>query len=341
MIVFDRIIASLQHTGGASVLFNELASRMYRDDVRYEEYGYKATEVTRPHFRLLPKRLAERYRRFPTSVLAGNASVAVFHSTCYRVPDRRVRATVTTVHDFTYEHVIGGLKRLVHSAQKNDAIRRSDLLVCVSHNTRADLLNFVPDVDPRKIVVVHNGVSDRFHPVHEPADRPYVLYVGQRVSYKNFQSLVVALAAMPDLQLRCVGGGSFTEAEQRVLSRLLPGRFLHLGYVDEVSLNRAYAQAFCFAYPSLYEGFGIPILESMRAGCPVVAVNNSSIPEVSGGAATLAEDGSPEALRVAIQALFVSEYRNKVINAGFRHSAGFGWERHYNEMMAAYNKVMQ
>lgn len=340
MIVFDRIIASLQHTGGASVLFNELASRMYRDDVRYEEYGYKATEVTRPHFRLLPKRLAERYRRFPTSELAGNASAAVFHSTCYRVPDRRVRATVTTVHDFTYERVIGGLKRLVHSAQKNDAIRRSDLLVCVSHNTRADLLNFVPDVDPRKIVVVHNGVSDRFHPVNEPADRPYVLYVGQRVSYKNFQSLVVALAAMPDLQLRCVGGGSFTEAEQRVLSRLLPGRFLHLGYVDEVSLNRAYAQAFCFAYPSLYEGFGIPILESMRAGCPVVAVNNSSIPEVSGGAATLAEDGSPEALRVAIQALFVSDYRNKVINAGLRHSAGFGWERHYNEMMAAYNKVM-
>ncbi|MBC2769845.1 glycosyltransferase family 4 protein [Pusillimonas minor] len=339
VVVFDRIIRSIQRTGGASVLFNELSSRLNRDGIDYREFGYEPSELLRPFYVEGRKRYLERYRNamVPPSILS--EGTGIFHSTCYRLPANGSYRVVTTVHDFTYELHIKGIKALVHSWQKYRAVRGSDHIICVSENTKRDLLSYLPDVDESKITVVYNGASDIFRPLANASQKPYVLFVGQRKGYKNFTSLVSAMSKFRKLELVCAGGGDFADHELALLRHHLQGRFRHAGYVTDSDLNRLYCEAFCLVYPSLYEGFGIPIIESMRAGCPVVAVNTSSIPEVAGDAALLVEDGESATLAMALDKLHDKNYRENLIDKGLVQGSLFSWERCFQETLKIYNRV--
>lgn len=337
MIVFDKIITTLQNTGGASILFNELISRLHRDSEAFQEYGYQEKEENRPNYIKIKKRALERYRDFPTKILS---SGDIFHSTCYRIPDTKGRLkTVTTVHDFTYEEVIGGLPRAVHSWQKNRAIHASDSIICVSNNTRLDLEKYLPSVRGKRIHVIHNGVADFYRPIADVKKLEYLLFVGQRGGYKNFQALIKAVQPMNEISIRCVGGGDFTKKEKEMLAASIPGRYSHLGYLSNEALNLAYNQALALVYPSVYEGFGIPVVEAMRAGCPVVAVNCSSIPEVAGNAAILCDSGDPSALREGIKNVLSNSVRTSLIERGILQAQRFSWERCYQETLKVYQSL--
>lgn len=342
-VQIDGIIYSLQRHGGITVYFNELLQRMKSGaagDCRIVVHEGSAVnaEFLPTGYETRPMRLAERYRRCPVS-----AQADLFHSSYYRLPDRRL-PVVTTVHDFIYERFASGPRKWLHSWQKFAAIRASQAVICISESTRRDLLQFLPDIRPERLHVVHNGVSSAFHPLVPGAVsmgtvRPYVLFVGARNGYKNFIPLVQAMVVLRDLDLVCIGGGALTSQESELVQRQLGGRFVHHMGVSDAQLNQFYNNAFCLAYPSAYEGFGIPVLEAMRAGCPVVAMNSSSIPEVAGDAAQLLPDASPEALREAINRLNQSGYREHYRQLGLQRAALFSWDRTFAETCKVYAAV--
>lgn len=340
MLIADGIIYSLQRHGGITVYFNELLQRMKAEaagDCRVVLHQGSAVnvELMPAGYETRPVRLAERYRRCPVP-----AQASLFHSSYYRLPDRRV-PVVTTVHDFIYERFASGPRKWLHSLQKFVAIRASHAVICISESTRSDLLRFLPDIRPERLHVVHNGVSNAFHPLSadampKGAARPYVLFVGARSGYKNFLPLVQAMSSLRDLDLVCIGGGALTPLESELVQRELGGRFAHHMGVSDSHLNQFYNGAFCLAYPSAYEGFGIPVLEAMRAGCPVVAMNSSSIPEVAGGAAQLLPEASPEALQAAISRLDQSGQREHYRQLGLQRATLFSWDRTFAETRKVY-----
>lgn len=340
MLIADGIIYSLQRHGGITVYFNELLQRMKAGaagDCRVVVHEGSAANVEflPAGYETRPMRLAERYKRCPLP-----AQASLFHSSYYRLPDRRV-PVVTTVHDFIYERFASGPRKWLHGWQKFAAIRASQAVICISESTRRDLLQFLPDIRPERLHVVHNGVSSAFHPLTPDAlatgkARPYVLFVGARSGYKNFMPLVQAMAGLRDLDLLCIGGGALTPQESALVQRQLDRRFAHHMGVSDAQLNQFYNSAFCLAYPSAYEGFGIPVLEAMRAGCPVVAMNSSSIPEVAGDAAQLLPEASPDALRAAIDRLDQTGQREHFRKLGFQRASAFSWDRTFAETCMVY-----
>nr|QOS28243.1 D-inositol 3-phosphate glycosyltransferase [Vibrio parahaemolyticus] len=321
MVLFDPIIFELQGGGGITVYFKNILSRIN------ESYGDSLIlDVSR-------KRIFKRYRDCEVNVDKG-----VFHSSYYRLPKNRKIKVVTTVHDFTYEKYITGPKRWVHCWQKYRAIRNSDIVICVSNNTAKDLMSYCP-IDPDKIRVIHNGVSDSYHPLPmSKSPTKEVLFVGSRVGYKNFYLAIDTLAKLPGYSLSIVGGGALSEEEKTYLDSLIPGRYKWLGRLSDKELNLAYNRAHALLYPSSYEGFGIPVIEAMRAGCPVVAVNCSSIPEVAGDAAILIENADADLFTEAL--LKVSNTREELINAGLEQAAKFSWDKCFQETLQVYEELM-
>ncbi|WP_257255191.1 glycosyltransferase family 1 protein [Endozoicomonas sp. SESOKO3] len=262
----------------------------------------------------------------------------VFHSSYYRLPSASSLKVVTTVHDFTYEKFRNGPAKWVHSWQKNRAIQNSDLIICVSQNTANDLMKICP-VDHERIRVIYNGVSDAYKPLYfETKTNDSVLFIGARVGYKNFDIAVKAVSKVDDLKLRIVGGGVLSFKEQKLLEEQLPGRFTWLGRLSDEALNKEYNSAFALLYPSSYEGFGIPIVEAMKAGCPVIAVNVSSIPEVAGDAAVLVDHPKVDTLRIAL--IEVLNHRNQLKIAGYKQAKMFSWDRCFQETLSVYNELM-
>jgi mannosyltransferase len=323
MIVYDGIVFSLQRAGGITVLFRELFARLPR--ASYEIVGIESAAPAAvagfPYRYQVPRRL-ERYRRARIG-----PECTLFHSTYYRLPQRGRAKVVTTVLDYIYERLAPTSPRtLVHSLQKNAAVRGSDAVICISESTRRDLIEYTGAAMAGHAVVIPLAASPQFRPLPGTTVLPQVLFVGGRVLHKNFRQLVDAMQGLPDLELVCVGGGPFSDEEIAFLDRRLAGRYRAAGHLSIEDLNLEYNRSLCLAYPSRYEGFGIPVLEGMQAGCPVIAVNASSIPEVAGDAAILLERGEPDAIRAAIESLRAESNRRELIQRGFAQAARFSWD---------------
>jgi len=342
MIVFDGIIFSLQRTGGIGVYFKELLSRFGKLESQSELRVFDSVDIGPSQLQSMAirkskPRVLERYR--PCEV---PESGRLFHSSYYRLPSSPSIPLITTVHDFTYERFARGGRRWVHSWQKMAAIRSAHAIICISENTKQDLLKWAPNTQESRIFVVHNGVGHQFFPLArlQQSEVPYILFVGRRESYKNFTAAVAAVRSVPGLSLYCVGGGGFTSSELSFLARELPGRVRHWGDVSVERLNELYNAALCLLYPSSYEGFGIPILEAMSAGCPVIAVRASSIPEVAGNAAHLVDAPEPPLLAQAIEKLSNAGLRETLRRLGLQRAKGFSWNKTFNETKKIYEQVL-
>lgn len=337
----DGIIFSLQRHGGITVYFRELLEQVATAQmstnltldlpVVQDLSGLPA----RLHVERRKSRSFERYR--DCRVLDG---VTVFHSSYYRRPERRSVATVVTVHDFIYEHFRSGPQRWIHTTQKHSAIRQAQALICISEATRDDLVEYVGIRKDQAVYVIPNGVSPLFRPMEVgAASRPFVLFVGERKGYKNFRLALQALALLPGLELHCVGGGALRSAEFVGIEHSVRERVRHLGFVTDADLNLAYNQALCLLYPSRYEGFGIPVVEAMRAGCPVVCIECKAVSEVGGDALERADAEDPQALAEAVSRLLESAHRKLKVSAGLQRAGIYDWQRCHSQTLKVYRSL--
>jgi mannosyltransferase len=162
----------------------------------------------------------------------------------------------------------------------------------------------------------------------------YLLFVGRRDEYKNFWC-VPRLSGALNLHLVIAG---LTAVERARLDSELPGRYDVRPHVDDADLVDLYRDAFALAYPSRYEGFGLPVLEAMACGCPVVAFRASSIPEVAGNGALLLDEVTPDSLVAALHSIESGQSRESLVRRGIEQSRRFSWAHaaaHYDEVYAA------
>jgi glycosyltransferase involved in cell wall biosynthesis len=353
-VAYDHTIFTMQTHGGISRYFAELIPRVARahgiDVCLYmglyiNRYGLEGQRrafrafggFRRPNLRKthqLALRISDRlFARF-----ARKWEPRVYHATYYTELAPRLSACrVITVHDFIYER----LDRPVDSVLKRVA-KRPDGLICVSAHTKRDLLEIV-GVPERKVRVIHHGNSlHGVRPGPRAVEGPYILFVGTRYSYKNFVTLLRAYASSASVRrqfrLACFGGGPFTSAEMEEAARHgVADRLLYLGNGSDEALAGAYAHAAALVYPSQYEGFGLPLLEAMSQGCPVVSSNASSLPEVGGDAVAYFDPLEVDDLRSTLErVLSDGQFALALREAGRRREAMFNWDRCAAETAAFY-----
>ena len=351
-IIIDNIIFSLQKSGGISVVWKEHLSRLLAEPIISDlisiyEFNNAFDNIFRKELNLkkniihteIDKHLAIKRYLSPN---IKHTKDDIFHSSYYRY--LKGARNITTIHDFTYEYYVKGIKQEVHTWQKKQAVRNSDKIICISNNTRDDLLRFIPQIDSNKIEVIYNGVNEGFYQLKTPQKiigfpydtKEYILFVGDRKSpYKQFD-LAIKTAAFSKKPLAIVGR-SITAEEQIKLQGI---KYYVLTGVSTETLNILYNNAYCLLYPSLYEGFGIPVIEAQRAGCPVIAGANSSIIEVIGKGGIALEKLNVSNIVDSLKALESSAFRNDIIQEGLNNAQRFSWDKTYEQTLKVYKSLM-
>lgn len=341
-IILDGIIFSLQKYGGISVYFRELLSALAASDLEvqltldlpllqdFSSLDSSMNAVFRD------ARLFERFRSCRTEGQSG-----VFHSSYYRTPSSSgAYRSVVTVHDFIHERFHQNIKSLAHSMQKKRAIREAQAIICISESTKSDLIKFVGVRPGQEIYVVPNGVSENFRPISLERSKKFVLFVGERRSYKNFRLAAEALALLPDMELWCVGGHADTSTDIGGLADDIVRRIRFLGHVSEQHLNELYNQAWCLVYPSAYEGFGIPVAESMKAGCPVVCIDTPAVIETGGAALEVAAGPSGNEIAASVTRLLEPSYRQAKIDLGLEIATRYSWSLCHKKTIEIYHTLL-
>lgn len=358
-IVFDNIIFWLQRSGGGSVYWTELIKRFNKinsNDISFFDQVEPTNNIFRNQLELnnlrLEKKFKLRLRRYLPFTEKINQK-SIFHSSYFRISNSHNAINVTTIHDFTTEKFRKGLPRWVNLTQKKIAVEKAKGVICISENTKKDLLHFFPKTDPKKIKVIYNGVSDDFFLVDpdfliskkntlfsELENYKYLLYIGHRTKYKNFELAVKAASRFKEQYKLVVVGEKFSSQEESFVNRYFDKKqIIIFTGLSNTELNFLYNKAFALLYPSSYEGFGIPIVEAMKTKCPVIASNNSSIPEVAGSAALLYKDINEDKIINGIQQLQNIDFRNKIISQGLLQSKKFSWDKTFEEYLAYYKKL--
>ena len=204
-----------------------------------------------------------------------------------------------------------------------------------------------PEIDERKVRVIYNGVSDEYHRLPSSFDiirslpfsqHSYVLYIGDRSEYKNFP-LCVKAVSQTNYNLVIVGK-SLTDSEENLLKQHMPKeRYRATGFITNEKLNILLNYAAALIYPSIYEGFGIPILEAQKAGCPVIACNNSSIPEVLSSKTLMMDNVSIRELVAKLKLLSNNDLIQEVRTAGIKHSKNFSWDKMATQYYNLYQEL--
>ena len=275
----------------------------------------------------------------------------IIHETyCSAVPTLKTNAVrITTVHDMIHELFSDQFSpRDKTTHWKKKTFERVDHIISISHNTKRDLIELF-DIDESKISIAYHGVD--LKAFQQPkiknqfTNQPYILYVGSRGGYKNFDGLLKACAVSNviknKIKIVAFGGGRFTSQEISKIKALgfTDGFVQQVGGSDEV-LASLYANALCFVYPSLYEGFGLPPLEAMAAECPVVSSNTSSMPEVVNQAGVYFNPNNSDEMCAAIEMVIADEaLRSKLIQLGLENIKHFSWQKCATETLEIYKKL--
>jgi glycosyltransferase involved in cell wall biosynthesis len=366
-IVYDSQIFCAQKYGGVSRYFCEIAPRISKlnkvsvDIVapmyicKYLERisgdlisGFKAPVHGKLH------RVQRALGIVAGDLMLRTRNIDILHETYYspyKLGPSSVKR-VLTIYDMIHEKFQSGFHVSDRTSQyKANAAKRADHVICISESTRRDVVEILK-VPSEKTSVVHLGFDLMLEPGTAESNPyveerlPYLLYVGQRGGYKNFMRLIDAMGSSKIIReqfnLVCFGGGDFTATERLAMDT----KNFRTSQVSQISgsdglLSTLYKQASMLIYPSLYEGFGIPPLEAMAHGCPVVCSDTSSMPEVVGNAAVYFDPNSVESLIAALESLASSDsLRRELTEKGRARLPFFSWDQCATSTHLIYQKLL-
>lgn len=298
---------------------------------------------------------------FKIQEICDRYQVDLFISTGYSTPI--ATPSVCLVHDLLQE-VMGLELTTPFLQEKFYAIHHAIKHFAVSSNTAKDLLHFFPHLSPQSLKITFNGVDHSFVPVDQSIiniflkkhniNKPYFLVAGERYGYlnigerhhyKNIEHFFRAWTKFPQREqfaIVCVGGQPVLEPE---LTQLAGSTDVYLLFLSDAELIAAYSGATALVYPSRYEGFGLPVLEAMACGCPVITCRNSSLPEVAGDAAIYVSETDLSDLVAALEEIQQPEIRQELISRGLQRSQQFSWTKMADtiatELMTIYEEFQQ
>lgn len=292
----------------------------------------------------------------------------IFHSQLLPIPkvvhQTRGLKVFMTVHDlipkFFPELCCDGAPAMMDATLRS--LKPDDWVLCVSEATRNDLCNHLPHLDPKKVLVIYHGASDEFFPCTDPnalagvrnkygiPDGPYILSLSTLQPTKRLDHLIHCFARLvkeqPISDLNLVLAGPKGWKYEKIFEMLaehsdLKERIILTGFVDDHDLPALYSGALAFAYPSLYEGFGLPVLEAMQCGVPVITSNTSSLPEVAGSAGIMVNPKDADALCQAMLNIYGNpSLRGRLSSNALERSRLFSWRKSADETISAYKTAL-
>ena len=362
-ILYDYEIQVNQRFGGVSKYFYEIISRIknYKDTTIdlpvILPKSYDISRLTGKKSFDYPYRVAKYIsilNSYYLKVLLKYKKYDVIHQTQYSFsfPKSVDSKICVTIHDMIWELFPETDPDGSRAKSKKEAIDRSDKIIAISETTKRDLLSIYPDIAEDKITVIHHGVSYNDNvliPKSEWVPEKYVLYVGTRNEYKNFptfvKSMITLLKDDSNLYVICTGYKSFSKDELDLMVDIETGmsysdRFIQKKCSDS-EIIMLYQNAKCFAFPSKYEGFGMPILESFACNCPVALSDTAIFHEVAGDAGLYFNPDDQQSMSSAIKKVIYSdeitlEYKEK----GQRRIKDFSWDKCAQETYAVYKKLL-
>lgn len=365
-IAFDYQIFGFQYYGGISRYIVNLAESLLssEQDIKifapiYRNYYLKDLAAQYPNS--VSGQCWKRYPRNTSALisyvndLVSSKKMAtwqpdIIHETYYfrRFYNKPKCPVVVTVHDMIHELFKDPqTTKDKTTALKKHAVNRAQHIICVSNNTKQDLMRLF-DIPEAKISVIHLGIDQQQScNLAITIEKPYLLYVGHRDEYKNFEGLLKAFAQSnrlkQDFDIIAFGSHPFTPKEINYMRSLgiKEGQVKHWQGGDDI-LAALYQQAEAFVYPSLYEGFGIPPLEAMANGCPVISSHISSMPEVIDDAAEYFDPCLVDTMIHAIErVLYDNDRRAELIKKGAARVKRFTWERCAQQTLSVYQSLLK
>jgi glycosyltransferase involved in cell wall biosynthesis len=362
-VLYDHQMFSIQKYGGISRYFANLYHFLNMED---EVKASASILYTRNHYMQdvdcpLPKFIGDWLlkkdrkvykwnKKFSKRIISGN-DFDVLHPTYYNpyFLSHLKKPFVITVHDMIYELFPEFFLSTDHYIpQKREVIQRADHIIAISESTRNDIKDIF-NIPEEKISVIYHGFYEEPNQKvisYEPPYHHYILYVGDRATYKNFHRFIKAISPIlkkdGDLNLICTGGGSLQVAEVELLRRYgMHDRTEQVSASDQ-QLNELYKKARVFVFPSLYEGFGFPLLEAFNNNCPVACSNTSCFKEVGGDAVVYFDPYDTDAMNFAISSiLYNQQLAEELTQKGRKQLDLFTIEKCVSETKQVYQKFVR
>jgi len=379
-LIVDGIVYQLQSYGGISRMFSEILPRICEMDKRVRiklltsgtckqalpaHSQIRHLSAPRLLTALRDVRLAGQIAAYLSKVAMrmriGSGNGTIWHSTYYTTPQDWGWVSwhghvVVTVADMIYEKFPQYFAHAAEFSQrKRTCVVHADKVIAISESTKRDLIELF-NIPESTVTVTHLAASSVFRKLSETCcrsfrqrlalEKPFILYVGARGGYKNFQSLLKAYSLWKrrdDFDLVCVGGAStWSRDESEMIMEANLGNSVKLfANVADGSLRGFYSCAQTLVYPSFYEGFGLPLLEAMACGTPVIASNTSSLPEILGDAGLYFEPSSLEGLVDALSKVVDNEgLRHQLTTKGLARSRAFSWDKTVAKTWEVYRQLL-
>lgn len=361
-ILYDHQVFNTQIHGGISRYFYNLLNNFYNNkDINFklsliysQNFYLKDTKFVSPMGFLQDKKFKGRDRLLNYFLYLNKLNSIfnlklknfdIFHPTEYNpyFLDYIGKPYVLTVYDMIHEIFYSDNKEYINNKKK--LILGASKIIAISHNTKKDILKFI-NIPENKIEVTHLASSLDIN-LQEKVNLPekYLLFVGNRGGYKNFEFFLNSINNLfkkyKSLYLVCVGGGQFTQKElDFIIKNNLKEKVLLLNLNDS-QLTYVYTHALSFIFPSLYEGFGIPIIEAFSLSCPVILSKASCFPGIAQDAAVYFNPQDSESILESIEKIIVDKnFRSEKIKAGLIRSKDFSWEKTANKTKEIYKSIL-
>lgn len=369
-ILFDQQIFRKQNYGGISRYFTALITGLAKQpgcEVLPQKFisanVYLKANALIKHGTLinadsksktLLKKIALKNESQAIAARIKNARFDVFHPTYYNdtflsyIPKNK--PFVLTVHDMIHESYYDKIHEYLsdETKQKLALIPRAHHIIAVSNYTKSQVLSYFPQIDEKKISVIYHGTNFQLPAEsRKPAGLPekYLLFTGIKKHYKNFFWLAETIAdylKQNNIILLCAGGFDFDTYENDFLSNLgLKQHVKHIAVNSDDEIMAVYKYAECFIFPSLSEGFGMPVLEAFACECPVILSNSSCFPEIAGDAALFFEPGNKIDLLQKIDTLLKDKSLTAdLVKKGKERAKAFTWEKSVAQHLAVYQSLL-